>query len=60
MPRTKQPNPDTMVRAFMDAACTVTRDDPLRGTSIHDVAEHLGWDDWAVLDAVVALAAHRG
>ena len=43
----------------MNAACDVTADNPLRGTSIDAVANRLGWVDWLQIDNVVAIAAAR-
>jgi hypothetical protein len=49
-----------MVRAFVTAACEITGDSPLRGTTIQAVADRLGLDDWEVIDRIVAVAADLG
>lgn len=51
---------DHMVRAFVTAACEISEDSPLRGTSIQAVADRLGLNDWDVIDRIVAVAADLG
>jgi hypothetical protein len=51
---------DHLVRAFVAAACEITGDSPLRGTSIQAVAEKLALDDWDVIDRIVTVASDLG
>jgi hypothetical protein len=51
---------EALARRLTEAAVEVTGDDPLRGTSIQAVADHLGLSDWDEIDNGIAEAARLG
>jgi hypothetical protein len=58
--RTKEARIKSLARQLTVAAVEVTGDDPLRGTSIQAVADHLGLSDWDEIDLGIAEAARLG
>jgi hypothetical protein len=60
----RQPSSETeleaLARRLTVAAVEITGDDPLRGTPIQAIAEHLGLADRTVIESGIAEAARRG
>ena len=58
--RTVETELQALARRLTEGAVEVTGDDPLRGTSIQAVADHLGLTDWDEIDNGVSEAARLG